>query len=209
MKKIYYVAVIVAVLLLISACESGGDFYMENRTSFPVYASVDGEDHVTIPGGEGHTFKIDTDTQTFLTGEVKRKVPVHVLGQTFSLYDREENQFVDDTEITIRAGKTLNAFLAANRASIKVVNDHELQIERVEIFEVKPSGSIRTATIQDIAVGQSRWKRVNHATPQNPFSFRVYIWLEGADNPLEYGDYDTILAVDEQWVVTVSPPPQN
>lgn len=203
MKRSYYIAVVAVMLLFLSACESGGDFNMINRTSYPVYTTVDSGDMVTIPAGESHVFKIDTDTQSFLTGEVKRKVPVWVVGHTFSLHDREENEFVDDTEITIRAGKTLNAYLDPNRASIKVINNHEKTISRAEIWEIKPSSQTRIATLEDIIPGDSQWKRVNHVTPQNHFSYRVMVFLDGEPGFLEYGDYDTVLAKDEQWMVTV------
>nr|MDK2850442.1 hypothetical protein [Candidatus Cloacimonadota bacterium] len=205
MNKSYCIAVIAVMLLILSACESGGNLKMINRTSFPVYTSVDSDSVVTIEAGEDHVFKIDTDTQTFLTGEVKRNVPVWLVGHTFSLQDRETNEFVDETVVTIKAGKTLNVYLDPNRASIKIVNNSEHIVTLAEIWEIKPTSQTRVGVMEDIMPGESQWKRVNHVTPQNTFSYRLIVYLDGEDGYLEFGDYDTILAKDEQWLVNVYP----
>lgn len=205
MNKSYCIAVIAVMLLILSACESGGNLKMINRTSFPVYTSVDSDSVVTIEAGEDHIFKIDTDTQTFLTGEVKRNVPVWLVGHTFSLQDRETNEFVDETVVTIKAGKTLNVYLDPNRASIKIVNNSEHIVTLAEIWEIKPTSQTRVGVMEDIMPGESQWKRVNHVTPQNTFSYRLIVYLDGEDGYLEFGDYDTILAKDEQWLVNVYP----
>lgn len=205
MNKSYCIAVIAVMLLILSACESGGNLKMINRTSFPVYTSVDSDSVVTIEAGEDHIFKIDTDTQTFLTGEVKRNVPVWLVGHTFSLQDRETNEFVDETVVTIKAGKTLNVYLDPNRASIKIVNNSEHKVTLAEIWEIKPTSQTRVGVMEDIMPGESQWKRVNHVTPQNTFSYRLIVYLDGEDGYLEFGDYDTILAKDEQWLVNVYP----
>ncbi len=205
MKKLAYIAVIGAALFLLAACESGGDFNIVNRCSYPVYTKVDQSPMVTIPAGESHVFQIDTDTQNFLTGEVKRRVPVYIVGETFSLQDTEENVFTDSTRVTIRAGKTTNAYLSPNRASIKIVNNLDETISEVEIWEIKYNSQRLIITLSEIFAGESVWRRVAPATPQSNFSYRAMVWLEGAENPLEFGDNQTVLGVDEQWLLTLDP----
>jgi hypothetical protein len=205
MNKIRYYALLGAILVILSACESGGKFNMVNRTSYPVYTAVDGSDLVTIPEGESHVFKIDTETQSFLTGEVKQKIPVYLVGETFSLRD-EDGVYLDSTEVTIKAGKTTNAFLDPNRASIKIVNNSLVTITRAEIRMVKPTTIQIVSTLLDIPSGESLWQRVKYASLNDSFSYRVDIWLEGATSPLVYGDAETILTNDQQWLITIDEP---
>ena len=204
MKKLIYIILLGSVLLLMSACESGGKFNMINRTSFPVYASVDGGGEVTIPAQTSHIFNVDTDSQSFLTGEVKRRVSVHVKGETFSLYDEEENRYVDDTVTTIKAGKTTNAYLDPNRASIKIVNDRPEMITKVMISRVSPTTSTVEAILEGIPSGETMWHRVKYATLQDNFYYKLDVWMEGVLETLVYYA-DDILGNDEQWVLHVGP----
>ncbi|MDI3504162.1 MAG: hypothetical protein PWP64_1098 [Candidatus Cloacimonadota bacterium] len=203
MKKAIYYILMGLLLLILSACESGAELNMVNRTSYPVNTSVDHAEIVSIPEGQSHVFKIDTDTQSFLTGEVKRKIPVWIVGETFSLYDRDAGVFVDSTEITVKAGKTTNAFLDPNRASIKIVNNSDEIITQAIIKMIKPAYYQNVAVINNIQSGESISKRVKYATFDDPFYYKVEIWFENATEPIEYGNSETVLANDQQWVVEV------
>ena len=205
MKKLIYFILLGSVLLLLAACESGGKFEMVNETSFPIYASVDRGPIVTIPAQEKRVFEIDTDSQSFLTGEVKRRVPVFVQGETFSLYDQEENEFVDNTVTTVKAGKTTRAFLKPNRASIKIVNDRPEKIYKVEVRHISPTIDFVVEILDiDIHSGESYWYRVKPATLQDNFTYQVTIYLEGVDNPRIFSAFG-VLGLDEQWVLRVNP----
>lgn len=206
MKKLIYFILLGSVLFLLSACESGGKFNMVNETSFPIYTSVHGGPIVTIPAQENREFKIDTDSQSFLTGEVSRTVAVKVKGETFSLFDDYENKDVDSTYVTIRAGKTTNAFLKPNKASIKILNERPETISLVEIRHISPTTDYVVATLDiDILSGGNFWYRVKPATLQDNYTYQVVLYLEGLDSPLTYSA-PTVLGKDEQWVIHVEPP---
>jgi hypothetical protein len=197
------------VLLLLSACDSGASFRMINRTAYPVYAYVDNKPMTIIPGGEERVFEVDTDTQSFLTGKVKRKVPVRVYGETYSLIDDINRPQQDTTEVTLQAGKTLNAFLHANRASVKVINELDTAIARAEIWmnKVNYLSETRIATFMDIEAGTEQWLRVRPCGQSDPFYYTVKVYIQGDEyNPLEYGNLTSIIYVDEQFVARVSPP---
>ncbi|MCB5251979.1 MAG: hypothetical protein RBR69_07040 [Candidatus Cloacimonadaceae bacterium] len=205
MKKLIYFVLLGSVLLLMSACESDGNFNVINRTSYPIYTSVEGGNIVTVPAGENHVFEVETGKQSFLTGEVSKRVPVYLVGETFSLHDKDLNEYVDNTIVTIKAGKTTNAYLAPNRASIKIVNNREERISRVQISQVSPTTNIIVGTIEDIPAGASHWKRVKYATLQDNFIYRLEIWLDGVEYPVNL-DAPAVLGKDEQWLVNVDPP---
>lgn len=204
MKNLIYFILLGSLLLLLGACESGGKFNMVNETSFPIYASVEDGATVTIPAQEHRVFEIDTDSQSFLTGEVKRKIPVHVKGETFSLFDKYENKFVDSTFVTIKAGKTTNVFMKPNRASIKIINERPETIYLVEISLISPTTDYIVATLDiDIPSEEIFCYRVKPATLQDNFTYKATVYLEGLENPQNF--YASgVLGNDEQWVLHVS-----
>lgn len=209
MKLKYIGYIMPIVLLLLSACDSGASFRMINRTAYPVYASVDNKPVVSIPGGEERVFDVDTDTQSFLTGKVKRKVPVRVYGETYALIDDINRPQQDTTEVTLQAGKTLNAFLHANRASVKIINELAVPISRAEIWlnKVNYLSETRIATFSDIPSATERWLRVRPCGQSDPFFYTVKVYIQGDEHsPLEYGNISNIIYVDEQFVARVSPP---
>ena len=205
MKHIIYIAMIVTLLVLLSACESGGKLKIYNQTSFPAYASIQGEDTVTIASGGEHVFDVDTETQSFLTGEVKKNVKVFAQGETYAIYDDTEEEYYDSTYVSISAGKTTNVYLNPNRASIKIINNRSASVAYAEIWQYKALTQVRVATLQNIPSGSSRYQRVDYATPTNSFYYKVLIMMENGDL-LSYGDSNNILGNDQQFVVTINPP---
>lgn len=206
MRKMPCIALALLLLFILSACESGGKFVVFNRTSHPIWASVNEADTLAIAAGEQHSYDIDTDSQSFLTGEVKRNIKVKMYGETYSLYDDYEEGFTDSTVVTIKAGKTLNAYLDPNRASIKVVNNRSAAIAFAEIWQHKNNYQYRVATLSNIASGSSAWQRVDYATPTNNFYYRVVVMMETGE-ALNYGGPETILANDQQFLITINPAP--
>lgn len=206
MRKMICFALALVLLFILSACKSGGKFVIHNRTSYPVWASVAQSDTLSIQGGESHSFDVDTDSQSFLTGEVKRKVKVKAYGETYSLYDDFEEVPTDSTYVTIKAGKTLNAYLAPNRASVKIVNNRSASVAYAEIWQHKNNLQSRVATLTNIAAGTNAWQRVDHVTPTNSFYYRVHVMMENGE-ALTYGGSEIILAKDQQFLVTINPAP--
>ncbi len=202
MSKILLYLLAVTMLFGLCACESGGNFVVYNRTGFPVMTSVDNGDTLTIAAGNSLSFKIDTDTQSFLTGEVSRKVKVKLFGETYSLEDLGTNEFVDSTYVKIKAGKTLGAYANPNRASVKVENNMNENIAMVEIFKCKNIDQTRVGTMTDIPPLGSQWKRVDYATMDNPFYYKVDVTMESG-LLFTFGGPQTILGNNEQLLVDV------
>ncbi len=203
MKTYLSYTLLAAILILLSACESGAKFTVHNTCAYPVYINVDSGEQVTINSNATRSFDIDTDTQSIFTGTVKRTVPVKVIGETYSLEDEINNLWTDNTSITVEAGEELHAYLNPNRASIKVLNSTDTKIREVWIY--KNDGIIPSlfTTIGEIEPGDSKFKRVDYYTPSNPFSYQVHVFLEGSSEPLIYGNAGTILYKDQQFFTEV------
>ena len=204
MSKIllYLLAITITMLFGLCACESGGNFVVYNRTGFPLMTSVDDGDTLTIASGANLSFKIDTDTQSLLTGEVSRKVKVKIFGETYSLEDTDTNEYMDSTYVRIKAGKTLGAYIDPNRASVKVENNMDENIALVEIFKCKNIDQTRVSSMTDIPPLGSKWNRVDYATMDNPFYYKVVVTMDSG-LVYTYGGPQTILAKDEQFLVDV------
>ena len=139
MKKRYCIIPGLAViLLLLSACESGGKLQIFNHCSYPAYIRVENMDQKTIPAGESVSYNIDTDTQNIFTGEVKKKLKIWMVGETYSIFDEGQNIYTDSTWIEVKAGKTYSIYLNPNRASVKIVNNSTQIITQAEIWQHSP-----------------------------------------------------------------------
>lgn len=196
---------LLAVLMSLTACESGAKFRVKNNCSYPAYVSVDSGAQVTVqPGGE-HTFSVDTDTQSPFTGKVERDIKVKIIGETFSLYDDYESQFTDSTVVTLGAGESRDAYLNPNRACVKIVNNSSTTISTAEIWQHTSLNHIRFASLFDIAPGESKFVRVDYAVPNAQYYYQVVI-PSGDGDPIIYGDTTTVLANDQQFLVVHTDP---
>ncbi|MDY0151823.1 MAG: hypothetical protein RBS43_06075 [Candidatus Cloacimonas sp.] len=201
MKNVYWLyLVLAAMLMMLSACESGVDFRVVNNCSYPAYVSVDSGAQITIPASGEHTFSLDTDNQSFLTGKVTRDLKVKIIGETYSLFDEDEITPIDSTIVTIGAGESRNAFLTPNRACIKIVNNSSSTIGTAEIWQHTSLSHIRFASLFNIAPGESKFMRVDYAVPNAQYYYQVIIPVVDGD-PIIYGDTNNVLANDQQFVV--------
>lgn len=208
MRTIWSFTLLAVVLLLLSACESGGKFVVFNNSSYPVYTSVDSEPQETIPAGGMHSFEIETKTQNLFTGEVKRTIPVFIQGETYSLEDAyHDNLWTDNTTITIHAGEELQAYLNPNRACIKVTNNSSQKIMEARI--IKSHGlteEVDYAAILNILPGESKFQRVDYYTTNDQFYYRIELETEDGST-YTYGDASTtMLLKDEQYPIVFTDP---
>ncbi|HPI25719.1 MAG: hypothetical protein KBB33_05740 [Candidatus Cloacimonetes bacterium] len=201
MSKILLYLLAITMLFGLCACESGGNIVIFNRTGFPVMTSVDDGDTLSIAAETSMSFDVDTDTQSFLTGEVSRKVKVKIFGETYSLEHRD-GEPTDSTYVQVRAGKTYSAYINPNRASIKVINNTLENIAMVEIWKHKNAITTRVGTMSNIPPLGSVWKRVDYATVSNSFYYEVTVTMESGI-VYTYGGPQAILGNNEQLLVDV------
>lgn len=208
MKHIRLIALLLSLLILLGACKSGSEFRVINRCSYPTYVALEDGELQTISGGEEYTFKVDTETQTFLTGKVLRKMKVRAFGQTYSMINDISQPQQDTTFVTLKAGKTLKAYLHPNRACVMIRNNRPINIPLVEVWRYKHNTieHQRVCTISDIAPGEEKWERVlpmASSSPGESFYYIVHIFENIDEQPQIFGDPDNVLQKDERWVLTL------
>ncbi|PKN79358.1 MAG: hypothetical protein CVU48_05590 [Candidatus Cloacimonetes bacterium HGW-Cloacimonetes-1] len=204
-KNSFYIVAIILMVLSLSGCESGAKFRVYNNSSYPLYVGMMNGESVTIPAAEQYEFNIDTQTQSILTGEVKKTVLFNMVGETYNIWDDVEDAYTDTTYVTVKAGQTLSAYIHPNRASIKVINNSSVNILRADIYQNNFTSSMRVATLANINSGTSQFKRVDYATPTRNFYYQVNLIMEDG-NIYTYGDQQNVLHVDRQYAVTLNDP---
>lgn len=205
MKNILYTGCLVLLLLGLAACESGGKFRVINHTSFPLYVTLSGETEVMIPGGAEHTFAVDTETEHIFNPDVKKEVPLRLVGETYHIYDDYEEIYTDSTTVTIHAGETLDAHINPNRASFKVLNASSKPVQSVALYRHNFVAAQLINLMENLLPGESRFLRVDYATANNNFYYYAYVQADSS-TAYTFGGPATVLEKDEQFLVTVTDP---
>lgn len=209
--------VLAAMLILITGCESGGKIRIVNRSTFPVYVSVENGPEMVIAGGGVRNYDIDTDTQSFLTGTVEKAVRVHLVGETYQIYNQYNHSYVDTTEVYVLAGKTVPIYIDPNRASIKIINNSvEDTITNVEVYRHNFINPTRIGNLGQILPGKSIFYHVNPSvpidsavlpwipTPATHFYYYAKVILSDGSSYL-YGGESNILYKDQQYLISFTP----
>lgn len=215
-RYLYTIACLI-IMVILTACESGGDFRVINRTSFPLRVRLEGKSEQTVDPGQEHVFSVDTQTQTPFNTDVSETVKVWMEGDTYRIYDKFNLTYVDSTQIEIKAGKTVSAFIDPNRASIKIVNNSDEEIPVAEVYRHNFVSPVRIATLGPIQPGESQNIHVNFSEPvdasADPWiptpatNYYYYVVLQfSPTEQLVYGSTDTILYNDQQFVVEYTNP---
>ncbi|HOH46263.1 MAG TPA: hypothetical protein PLX59_00355 [Candidatus Cloacimonadota bacterium] len=199
--------------LFFAGCESGSHIYIKNRTNHPLsYRLSRNDPWITLGGGGEVTFKVDTDTQSILTGDVLKDLSLFLVGETYQIYNYNTLSFTDSTRVTVQAGKTYKIFVDPNRASVKIINNSPKNITQAEVFRHNGISPARINVFNDIAPGESLYYHVNHSMPIDSgadvwiptpaTNFFYYVVLTDDENhEYTYGGAETILYKDQQLLV--------
>lgn len=207
MKKLIYCLALGALLLLLAACESGGKFRVVNQTYYPLYVTLEGESEVTIPGNSEQTFDVDTATEHIFNPDVEEEIKLRMVGETYQIWDDVEEAYTDSTTVTIKAGETLSAYITANCASFKVVNNSSLGVQKIELYKHNFIAAQYMGDLGALAPGQSRFLRVGYVTPNNYFYYYAILTMADEDDTeYTFGGETTVLNNDEQFLITLTDP---
>ncbi len=216
-SKFYLFMILAALLFLLSACESGGKLRFINRSSYPVYVTVDNGSELVIAAGATRNYDIATPTESFLTGTVEKEVRVKLVGETYQIYNEFTHSYVDTTMVYLNAGQTLPIYIDPNRASIKIINNSVGDtISNVEIYRHNFVNPTRIGNLGELLPGASTFFHVNPSVPTNSavlpwiptpatnyYYFAKVILSDGVS--YIYGGETNILYKDQQFRVTYNP----
>lgn len=191
-------------LLTITACEKDGAIKIYNHTSFPLYAGIASDEYV-IPGGASKSIPVTTPRSSVFNPDVEKKVLLDLIGETYMIYDDYLEQYVRQTNVYVKPGKTTNIYINPNLASVKVRNLSDSLITQV-IVERHQSQNTYYDTYNVNIPLEGEWNAPTMAaTANNQFYLRVRVVFSGGSQ-FQYGGSTTIKEKDEQFLITVQPP---
>lgn len=199
-------------MLLLTACNSSGTLQVINRTSFPVYFTVEGH-HYTIQAQQSKSVEIETGTQTWFSGVKEKDVPIEIYGETWMirLWVDDEPVYVKNTTVRIRSGEKTKIYCDPILACIKVRNHGELSVKALTYTVHQPPFGEFSHLIDlpdSIATGEEFFAPLEPASAENQFYFTFHLMMEDG-SWLNYGDASTILYADQEYVIDVLYPSKD
>lgn len=199
--KIRYLIFLSLLLVILAGCDSGATFKVINRSDYPLYVQIDDTQMVTIAGNDEHSWEISTPKDYGIVNPKSQKVRVQIGGETYQLLDGDDEE-LEETTISLKAGETRNAYIWPNRASIKIVNESTVMMTEALIFKHNFVTANLEEELHDLPGGESINLRMPYAGPGNNFYYYAIIAM--ADGRiLQFGGEDTVLEMDQQFLIVL------
>ena len=193
MKKYLLYALL---LIILAGCTSEGEIKVINRTHYPLYLNVKGNDYV-IDGSEdpendpvNKTISVETGKEFLFWNGDDKKVKIQLEGETFMLQEADlsgfpTGNFYTETKVLVAPDETTRIFCDPTHAGVKVFNVLESNIIQLN---VKMNGgnymplTTNTGSSADslwvIAPEDSVWARLEASTEDHPIFYEFQIVLE-------------------------------
>jgi len=194
-------------VIFLTGCEKDGVLKITNRTSYPINAAIYNSPQV-IPPGSVLKKEITTERQSLFGGDVGKYVDLDLEGETYEIWDYDLEAYVPNTRVFVKAGQTTKVYLDPNRACIKVINQSGWNIKKVIIQQNSNSETSTNPYIVFLENNDVWYKQVDPATATESCFYIIQIVFEN-DTIVTYGDNQNILYTDEEFLITVTPPPKN
>ncbi len=191
-------------VLIVAGCEKDGSIKIINRTSYPVYAGIATTEY-TIGEGNSRTIDVSTPTSSVFNPDVEKKVDLHLIGETFMIYDDYLEEYVEQTTVVVKPGKTTKVYIDPNRASVKVRNLTDSLITQIQVERHEIQNTYTSTYDVNIASNSEWFQTIPYATSNNQFFIIVRVLFSDGTEYL-YGNTQTILGKDEQFMVEILPP---
>ncbi len=191
--------VIAMVAIILSACsKSGADLVVHNNTSNRMWVNFD-DNEILINSNESVSKHFSTSEQNMFSGEVEKKVEVGITGETYRIYDYNEQEYVENTKVTLKAGEKEHIYCRSNLACLKIINNSSHDLLTVRYIKTYLSGQAFPTTVSfNEPLGEGdEWFIPVDGQYDRDFYYLVELHFEN-DLMLTYGDEEsTKLEVDE------------
>jgi len=188
--------IIVLGLIILMGCTSEGDIKIVNRTHYPLYLTIKGNDYV-VAGSEDpisdpvkKTVSVETGKEFLFWNGADKKVNIQLEGETFMLQEADLNGtpsgvFFTETTLLVSPDETTKVYCDPTHAGVKIFNMLEENV--IEIGVKKNGGNyipletnIGTAVGPPwtMAVGDSAWARLEASTEEYPIYYEFQIVTE-------------------------------
>jgi len=184
------------VLIILTGCTSEGNIKVINRTHYPLYITVKGNDY-TVDGSEDpinspvkKSISIETGKKFLFWNGDDKKVNIILEGETFMLQEADLNGnptgiFYTETTVLVSPDETTKIYCDPTHGSVKVLNMLDNNI--IEINVKKNGGNFIPLTtntgssvdsLWSIAPGDSVWARLQASTDDYHIYYEFQIVLD-------------------------------
>ncbi len=186
----------VMILIVLAGCTAEGDIKVINRTHYPLYLTVKGNDYV-IDGSEDpetnpekKTISVETGKEFLFWNGGDEKVNIQLEGETFMLQEADLNgnptgNYYTETKVLVTSNETTRVFCDPTHGSVKIFNMMDFNI--IQINVKKNGGNFiplmtNTGSSADslwyVAPADSVWARLQASTDDYLIYYEFQIVLE-------------------------------
>lgn len=207
MKKIVILSMFT---LLLIACSGEGKLKIINRTSNHIFFSVDNQDYV-INGSENlskpENISIKLDAGSDFPDAPQKTYFLEIEGETFAIYDYNQQVDVKGTEITIEADKTTSVYCDPNYACLRINNLSTKKVKSAYYVKSYNGVHIDIPQAQNLMPGASIYLRLEYALeiaeePEDIFYYIFGVTTED-DFTVIYGNENNILYLDDVYELNI------
>lgn len=203
--------ILIAISSLLLACSGEGAIKIINRTENEIYFSINNQEY-TVDGSSDPlnplSVSIDLDAGSDFPNTPQKVYYLQIEGETFAIYDYNQQIDVPGTDITIEADKTTEVYCDPNYACLRINNLASQNI--ISACYLKSYYGTMVEFLGDKAIlpGESVYKRLEYSLeiPQEPediFYYNFEIVMQDS-TIYTYGDQNTILYLDDLYEINVT-----
>ncbi|MDP8210806.1 MAG: hypothetical protein RAO94_02765 [Candidatus Stygibacter australis] len=206
----YKLIVLLAVSSLLFACSSDGKLKVINRTGHEIYFNVKGNDY-TIEGSsdvtQPNSKSVSLDAGSDFINTPSKTYLLEIDGETFAIYNEEQQTTVPSTEVTINGGETTNVYCDPNYACLRIYNNNEQDVIAAYYTKSYQGIQIPISEAENISPGDSIYKRLQYSLeiaeePEDIFYYTFRVVMQDSTN-YYYGNSNTILYLDDLYEINI------
>ena len=207
MNKILLVLTLSAILI---GCSEDGTLKVINRTAHEIYFNVNGGDY-TISGSADLnnplSISVELDAGSDFMNTPKKTYYLEIEGETFAIYNENEQTNVPGTEITIKGGETTSAYCDPNFACLRINNNSSQDVESACYIKSYNGFQIDIPEAEGLCPGTSVYIRLEYSLeiaeePEDIFYYTIQVIMQDS-TAYNFGDESTILYLDDLLNITV------
>jgi hypothetical protein len=203
--------IITTLSIFLLACSGEGELKIINRTSHDIYFNINNIDY-TLNGSDdlqnpaSQSVKLDAGSDFLNTPQKSYHLALE--GETFAIYDENQQIDVPATQITIEADKTTSVFCDPNYACLKITNNSSQKVLSAYYIKSYNGNRINIPQAENLPPDSSTYKRLEYSLEiaEEPEDIFYYIFGVTLNDSTQYtfGDENNILYLDDLYHIVLN-----
>ena len=203
------VIILLAVIGLLAGCSGEGKLKIINRTEHEIYFNIENRDYL-IEGSniaeEFNSITITLDAGKDFPNTPRKTYLLSIIGETFAIYDYDQQVDVPDTKINIEKNETTSVYCDPNYACLRITNNSDQFIQSAYYIKSYNGNQINISQAENLSPGESVYKHLEYSLkqPEEPEDNFYYIFgVVMPDTTYIEGDETTILYLDDLYELVI------